>query len=78
MFNFLPSLTSNDRMLYAYIALEYTAQDSTFYASLDANFTSKNNVYIQQKAKISNKNEVVLYREPNENIDVDISENDNT
>ncbi|PKY59630.1 hypothetical protein RhiirA4_482542 [Rhizophagus irregularis] len=39
--NFLPSLTSEDRMLYAYIALGYTAKDRSFYASLRAGFAQQ-------------------------------------
>ncbi|PKB95697.1 hypothetical protein RhiirA5_436223 [Rhizophagus irregularis] len=35
-FNFLPSLTPNDRMIYSYIALGYIAKNSSFYASLHA------------------------------------------
>ncbi|PKC57301.1 hypothetical protein RhiirA1_401509 [Rhizophagus irregularis] len=38
MFNFIPSLTSNNCIIYAYIAIGYTAEDSSFYASLHAEF----------------------------------------
>uniref|UniRef100_U9TNS9 Uncharacterized protein n=1 Tax=Rhizophagus irregularis (strain DAOM 181602 / DAOM 197198 / MUCL 43194) TaxID=747089 RepID=U9TNS9_RHIID len=38
----LLSLTFYNHMLYAYIALNYTAKDNSFYASLHIEFTSQN------------------------------------
>ncbi|CAB4494576.1 unnamed protein product [Rhizophagus irregularis] len=36
-FNFLPSLTPNDRMVYSYIAVGFIVENSSFYASLQHN-----------------------------------------
>ncbi|CAB5326218.1 unnamed protein product [Rhizophagus irregularis] len=55
-FNFLPSLTSSDRMLYAYIALGYTAKDNSFYASLHAEFTPQDQESLQVTMKKSGSN----------------------
>ncbi|PKK61501.1 hypothetical protein RhiirC2_718369 [Rhizophagus irregularis] len=57
-FNFIPSLTSNDRMVYAYIALGYIAKDSSFYASLHAEFTSQS---LQTESETSNSNTTIEY-----------------
>ncbi|CAB5184998.1 unnamed protein product [Rhizophagus irregularis] len=75
-FNFLPSLTSNDRMIYAYIALGYVAKDNSFYASLHAVTTPQD---LQTKVGTSNNNTTIEYgvlscKESNENVEiVDIS-----
>ncbi|EXX67346.1 uncharacterized protein OCT59_026889 [Rhizophagus irregularis] len=75
-FNFIPSLTSNDRIVYAYIALGYIAKDSSFYASLHAEFTSQS---LQTESETSNSNTTIEYgvlshKETSENIQiVDIS-----
>ncbi|PKC58291.1 hypothetical protein RhiirA1_495999 [Rhizophagus irregularis] len=75
-FNFLPSLASNDRMIYAYIALGYVAKDNSFYASLHAVTTPQD---LQTKVGTSNNNTTIEYgvlscKESNENVEiVDIS-----
>ncbi|PKY33800.1 hypothetical protein RhiirB3_453013 [Rhizophagus irregularis] len=51
-FNFLPSLTPNDRMIYSYIALGYIAKNSSFYASLHAESHNEND----EQLTISNCN----------------------
>ncbi|PKY50712.1 hypothetical protein RhiirA4_467321 [Rhizophagus irregularis] len=66
-FNFLPSLTSNDRIIYAYIALDWLCcKNNSFYASLYAVTTSQNNTTIEY--------DVLSCKESNENVKiVDIS-----
>ncbi|CAG8748214.1 10450_t:CDS:2, partial [Rhizophagus irregularis] len=60
-FNFLPSLASNDRMIYAYIALVTTPQDLQTKVG-----TSNNNTTIEYG--------ILSYKESNENVEiVDIS-----
>ncbi|CAG8706209.1 665_t:CDS:2, partial [Funneliformis caledonium] len=43
-FNYIPSLTLDDHILYTYIALGYVAKDRSFYASLHARPTSQNQI----------------------------------
>ncbi|CAG8673455.1 5111_t:CDS:2, partial [Racocetra persica] len=41
IFNFFPSLTPDNRMLFAYVALGYTTRDNSFYALLNGKFVSQ-------------------------------------
>lgn len=54
IFNFLPSLTPDDRMLYGYVALGYTARESSFYASLNGKFVSQHHEDFQATLRTSN------------------------
>ncbi|CAG8697421.1 17913_t:CDS:2, partial [Funneliformis caledonium] len=49
-FNFVPSLTSNDCITYAYIALGYVTENKSFYASLHA----QQSIIQSQHAELSN------------------------
>ncbi|PKK56426.1 hypothetical protein RhiirC2_800028 [Rhizophagus irregularis] len=62
MFNFIPSLTSNDRMIYAYIAIGYTAEDSSFYALLHAEFIPQDREGLQMETTTPNSNLTIEYR----------------
>ncbi|CAB4408232.1 unnamed protein product [Rhizophagus irregularis] len=42
IFNFIPSLTPDDHMIYAYIVLGYIAEDKSFYISLHAQTALQN------------------------------------
>ncbi|PKY55713.1 hypothetical protein RhiirA4_475356 [Rhizophagus irregularis] len=53
-FNFLPSLTPNDHMVYSYIAIGFIAENSSFYASLQAGFPSQ----IQIQLQVEKHNEI--------------------
>ncbi|RIB16930.1 hypothetical protein C2G38_2188699 [Gigaspora rosea] len=66
MFNFVPSLKPDDRTVYVYIALGYSAQDKSFYASLHAKPILQNQevLYINDKAKMSNN--LLETKEPEE------------
>ncbi|CAB4487735.1 unnamed protein product [Rhizophagus irregularis] len=73
MFNFIPSLTSNDRMIYAYIAIGYTAEDSSFYVSLHAEFISQDREGLQMETTMPNSNLTIEYSESNKNVKDDIT-----
>ncbi|PKY48525.1 hypothetical protein RhiirA4_464155 [Rhizophagus irregularis] len=72
MFNFVPSLTSNDRMIYTYIAIGYTAEDCSFYASLHAEFIPLDREGIQMETTTPNNNLTIEHRESNKNVEDDI------
>ncbi|CAB5385354.1 unnamed protein product [Rhizophagus irregularis] len=73
MFNFIPSLTSNDHMIYAYIAIGYTAEDSSFYASLHAEFIPQDREGLQMETTTPNSNLTIEYSESNKNVEDDIT-----
>ncbi|EXX62115.1 uncharacterized protein OCT59_026461 [Rhizophagus irregularis] len=51
-FNFLPSLTPNDRMVYSYIAVGFIAENSSFYASLQAGSPSQVQIHTEPSSKV--------------------------
>ncbi|CAB4444906.1 unnamed protein product [Rhizophagus irregularis] len=61
-FNFIPSLTPDDRMIYAYIALGYVAEDKSFYASLHAQTALQNQEIVRSEIGISNKTLITEWR----------------
>ncbi|PKK58339.1 hypothetical protein RhiirC2_796476 [Rhizophagus irregularis] len=62
IFNFIPSLTPDDRMIYAYIALGYVAEDKSFYASLHAQTALQNQEIVRSEIGISNKTLITGWR----------------
>ncbi|CAG8846364.1 5642_t:CDS:1, partial [Racocetra persica] len=83
MFNFIPSLTPNDRANYTYIALGYVAHDNSFYASLHAQQVPQQENLQHSEAILSNTSNInnetsdtsdIEWKEPNEDReDIDIS-----
>ncbi|CAG8836584.1 28514_t:CDS:2, partial [Gigaspora margarita] len=73
MLNFLPSLTPDDRMVYTYIAL--VAKNSSFYASLHANFTSQESESFNQRLEITSTMDSFEQNEEINNSAVEISDN---
>ncbi|CAG8805163.1 37855_t:CDS:2, partial [Gigaspora margarita] len=58
IFNFIPSLTPNDRAIYAYIALGYINQDRSFYALLHAWPTLQNQEILCTRDKVEILNDL--------------------
>ncbi|CAG8773372.1 37186_t:CDS:2 [Gigaspora margarita] len=66
IFNFIPSLTLDDRAIYAYIALGYITQNKSFYASLYTQPIVRNQEILctRDKVKISNNFSRTGWKEP--------------
>ncbi|CAG8667318.1 39344_t:CDS:2 [Gigaspora margarita] len=66
VFNFILSLIPDNRAIYAYIAFGYITQNKSFYASLHAQPTVRNQeiLYIRDKVEISNNFSRTGWKEP--------------
>ncbi|GBC01669.1 hypothetical protein RclHR1_04290005 [Rhizophagus clarus] len=75
MFNFIPSLTPDDRIIYTYIALGYVAKDRSFYASLHAKPAPQSQEIIHSEMAVPNNTLILEIKElSEENKEVDILE----
>ncbi|GES92231.1 hypothetical protein GLOIN_2v1883854 [Rhizophagus clarus] len=75
MFNFIPSLTLDDRIIYTYIALGYVAKDRSFYASLHAKPAPQSQEIIHSEMAVPNNTLILEIKElSEENKEVDILE----
>ncbi|CAB4439790.1 unnamed protein product [Rhizophagus irregularis] len=75
IFNFIPSLKPDDRMIYSYIALGYVSQDSSFYASLRTEPAPQDQEFSLSSSSFNNNiDKIIEQREPSgKNEEIDIS-----
>ncbi|CAG8666546.1 28719_t:CDS:2 [Dentiscutata erythropus] len=71
MFNFIPSLTPKDRIIYSYIALAYFSEDFSFYASLQSGLFLQDQKFITASDASNNDfDEATEQRESNKENDI--------